>query len=325
VTLKVESAMTNGRELRDQEHQEMLRKIVELQRRVALLEAKKAGNETISKLDEVIHQPEESARGRQPVDDLPRNHPFFGFARGAEVAAIYRRIHQKRSISDTVKKRGNSDLWSLILEALDAGLLYPNDVNTTKARPLMLRSIFPWLPKCDPDWMHFHLSDSRTRKLIHDEILPLAIANKDEVMRHPKRLKELFDRERKRRQQAELAEKSLALLKPGEFRVIMYGEQLWPRLNEKIGVYDYEQLGIAVATFRDLVNRFHGDSNSIAIHIRDSIKWLRFYVTKTLGHTNDNCLKIRRVFQLITHLSLLLGNNPEGECRLPPTPVIEEQ
>jgi hypothetical protein len=101
VTLKVESAMTNGRELRDQEHQEMLRKIVELQRRVALLEAKKAGNETISKLDEVIHQPEESARGRQPVDDLPATIRSLG---------LHEERRWQQSIGESIKNAASATL-----------------------------------------------------------------------------------------------------------------------------------------------------------------------------------------------------------------------
>ena len=339
MTLKVETAKTNGSEPPDPILEkikvlvapminEMVAPVFE---RIEALEHR-ACSEMIQ-TDRRVNQTrpyDQTPESNQTVNEwtLPKGSSFerLGLPRAGQVHHVYANKKMRITISKAVARKDGKDLWEMILSAIDAGLLTQSDANPNcKDNKLSIKGVlFPWLPRGHAYLRRYNLFNARDREIVRNEILPVAIQHKNEVIENPDSLEGLVNQERKRRQQSALAEKSLALLRPGEFRVVMYGEQLWPRLNEKIGAYDYEQLDIAVATFRDLVNRFQGDSNSIAIHIRDSIKWLRFYITKILGHTNDNCLKIRRVFQLITHLSLLLGNNPEGECRLPPTPVIEE-
>jgi hypothetical protein len=339
VTLKVETAKTSGSEPPDPILEkikllvvpiinEMVAPVFE---RIEALEHRACSEMSQSDRINQCLPYDQISQSNQTVNEctLPKGSSFerLRLSRAGEVHHAYANKKMRITISKAVARKDGKDLWEMILSAIDAGLLTQSDANPNcKDNKLSIKAVlFPWLPRGHAYLRQYNLFNARDREIVRNEILPVAIQHKNEVMENPDRLEGLVNHERKRRQQAALAEKSLALLKPGEFRVVMYGEQLWPRLNEKIGAYDYEQLGIAVATFRDLVNRFQGDSNSIAIHIRDSIKWLRFYITKTLGHTNDHCLKIRRVFQLITHLSILLGSNPEGECRLPPTPVIEEQ
>jgi hypothetical protein len=95
------------------------------------------------------------------------------------------------------------------------------------------------------------------------------------------------------------------------------------RIEERNGEYDFEQLKAAIWYFRDL-DAFligHPDAHSRAIQIRYSTKWFDNY----FSHITDGDVrrKIRGVFQLVHWLTVLMENNPVGECRPPPMPVID--
>ena len=108
--------------------------------------------------------------------------------------------------------------------------------------------------------------------------------------------------------------------------VIMFGEPLWPRVDDQRGEYDFVQLCAAVWTFRDLDTYLQlGDKSPAgrAIMIRNLTRWLNEYFGKiTDGDTRS---KIRKTFSLIHTISVLMKRAPDGECRMPYSPHVEDR
>jgi hypothetical protein len=104
----------------------------------------------------------------------------------------------------------------------------------------------------------------------------------------------------------------------------MFGEHLWPRIDDQRGEYDFVQLCAAVWTFRDLDADLRlGDKSPAgrAIMIRNLTRWLNEYFGKiTDGDTRS---KIRKTFSLIHTISVLMKRAPDGECRMPYSPHVE--
>jgi hypothetical protein len=253
---------------------------------------------------------------------VKRNSPFYGRQRAAEVYAIYTNAKTRHHVGTVLKQRGGADLWPLILDAIDGGVLAQTDLYTHHRSPASLRLLFPWMPPNNRYALEFDLANPRHRQMIRDDVLPIAIANKKAIMANPDLLERLVYDERQRRKNAVLNEKALASLKPDEAHVIMFGTRLWPQLDTKGGAYAYDQVVTAVCWFRHLNDCMTGDPHSRAIQIRQSTRWIADFVNR---HVKDADLrwKLKQVFQLVHSASVALENSPSAECRVPPYPHID--
>jgi predicted transcriptional regulator len=114
----------------------------------------------------------------------------------------------------------------------------------------------------------------------------------------------------------------------GQREVMMFGVRLWPIVEHQF-TYDYDQLCAAIWYFRDFDNWLKGtisgrNPGSRAIIARLSTRWPQEYI----GHAcpaDETRGKIKKVYQLVHLLAGLLEKNPEGECVVSPSPMIEGQ
>jgi hypothetical protein len=252
---------------------------------------------------------------------LPKKSVFKGLRRALEVHNTYGGVAQRQEIANAVNRKGGHDLWDLILAALDAELLHPNDLNSA-GRRLTLRVLFPWMPPRSSYSQRFDLASSRDRAVIRADILPVAIANKDAVMSNPDLLETLVYQERQRRSQEAQQERALSTLRDGESQVIIYGQMVWPRPDSKAGDYSFEQICAAARTFRDLDTWMKGSAHSKAIQIRNSTKWMRRHCASVISRQDEKS-NVEKVYSLIHWMAHLLEQSPDKECRWPPTIHME--
>ena len=263
-----------------------------------------------------------------PVADsgntLDRRNAFFGLPRGGEVHAIYGGKGERLSIAKATKRKGGDDLWALVLAALDAGLLIANSINRDgKDNKLALRTLFPWMPRHHSYSRRFDLRNERDRATIRNDILPVAIPNKDKVMANPDLLETLVYQERQRRINQEIADKALANLGPHEQQIIMFGKRYWPRPDDKSGSYDYDQIVTAVCWFRHLNDSmFRSDPHSRAIMIRHSTKWISDFVQRRVK-VSDIRWELKLVIGLVNSLATAMEFAPDADCRFPAYPHID--
>jgi hypothetical protein len=250
--------------------------------------------------------------------------PFYGFPRAAEAFRVYTNKKRRSLIGASIRKRGGRDIWELILAAIDAGLLTPTDAGGgghLQEKLSIKVALFPWLP-VSPLSKRYDLRNPRDREAVRDLVLPVAIANKDEVMANPDILEQLVYNERQQRAQEKQTEQALANLGPGESPIIIYGKIMWPRPNNKVGEYSFDQACAAARSFRDLDKYMKGSAQSKAIQIRNSTKWLRRHCASVISCPTERS-NIERVYALIHGMATFLEESPDGECRWPPTIHME--
>jgi hypothetical protein len=245
--------------------------------------------------------------------------------RGQEVHEIITHKDARVVLGKAIRERGGKEIWSLILLAIDHGFLTSTDMAFSK---ITARILFPNAPR---SWAtKFDLTDSKTRVHVRDVIMPSAIANRDAILKAPKRIEQILAAHATEARKAEVARrdaealaKSKQQMLPSEHEVVMFGERMWPAIN---ATYDYDQLRAAIWTFRDLNNwlsasRDGANAGSRAIIFRLTTKWYSEYADRALKM--EDRAKIKKIFGLVDLLTRLLLKNPDGECKWPPTPVAE--
>jgi hypothetical protein len=162
------------------------------------------------------------------------------------------------------------------------------------------------------------------------------IANREAILAAPDSLEEILDKHKKRIAQrardasdemkfAEAREK----MAPGEQEIIMYGQRFWPVIDNRMGVYDYQTLCLAIWHFQDQLrwvsmSRAAESVASQVIMLRLGTKWL--YQLASQGEIGDKTRQRLKMFcTVIGTLADEYANNPTGECRPPVTPKIEAQ
>lgn len=252
-------------------------------------------------------------------------HSFRGWPRAEEVAAIYQNRNVYSRIGAALNKKGGAKIWDLILQAMDAGFLTTNSICPNE---INLGILFPNAPQ------RFRgsrlLIDKNDLKVVTDQIMPAAIANRNAILADPDNIESIIRDHAVRLRDAAMAEQyakkiqaAKATMKADEHEVVIFGKTFWPIFDwDPELAYDYETLRVAVWTFRELhlMARSTSDPSprSSALHIRYSIKFLWRCADK----------QMRKILHLITDLTRALEANPNGHLdpgeRLPTMPVDRE-
>jgi len=104
----------------------------------------------------------------------------------------------------------------------------------------------------------FDLTKTKERVKVRDEIFPAMLANWEAILAARDSLEKILDEDTRRLAQKarkEADEKRFAHARekmgPGEDEIIMYGQTFWPVIDNRIGVYDYATLCLAIWHFQD--------------------------------------------------------------------------
>lgn len=219
------------------------------------------------------------AESREKADrvGLSKRSLLHGHRRADEVAAIYQHLAARSTIGRAVEGRGGKDIWALILQALDGGLLKPT---STAYQDVTLRLILPGLSL---GYCHrFDLAQPADRAKVRDLILPAAIANRDAILASPQDAQAIIEghlrrQDETRRQESERrrVETEIQRMPPDEMEVVMYGVRLWPRPAGEL--YDYRELRSGIWWFRDLNRWLQGTMDSEpasrALKMRHLVNW----------------------------------------------------
>jgi hypothetical protein len=252
---------------------------------------------------------------------------YLKMPRGAEIAALFKNDGGRKRLSAIANSRMARQQWQLLLKAADTGLLTTND---SAPKSATIRMLFPQAPV---GWSkQFSLDDPKARGIIEKMLLPAMIACKDQLLADPERTPQIIaayenaqraNRQAEKRQQVVTA--AVAALGPNQQELKVFGTTVWPRLDNRQGNYDYDQVRAAIWAFRDYLNwnvlmTRDNDPASHGIRIRNSTRYFREYLTRA-----DQNSPMRPVFNLIIWFSYLWANSPTGECKWPAYPHIEGQ
>ena len=270
----------------------------------------------------------DSAESDQDIADHPpkpaaknidRRHSFYGLERGGEVASYYLSEAMRPRIAAAARnKKTGKKIWSLILKAIDEGLLTPNKVDSKQVN---LGILFPRAP------INFRQSRVLTKPAelddVAERILPAALANKARIIAKPEHIEEIisaFERERVREVQAtryaERVEEAKSAMHVDEQEVIMFGHRYWPIVDLKHPdlAYNYDEMRSAVWTFYECYRVMQTTNDrspaSCGARIRHMLKFL-------------SGIADRKAMALIWDLTRKLQAKPEGEIRLPPMPNMD--
>lgn len=107
--------------------------------------------------------------------------------------------------------------------------------------------------------------------------------------------------------------------------IVVFGERLWPAPQPNRFVeYTYAQLCAAIWTFRDLDGLMSGGSPaSRGISIRNSTRWVKEFLLRA-NYSVQGEASILKVYNLISGITHLRAERPDGECKFPPTPKVEQ-
>jgi hypothetical protein len=302
---------------------EYLSDLADLKRHMAEFEAKYS--EQSGQVDQEKKNYQEPAKENFHADK-PNGLTKLGLPQADEISKVNLGKDQNSRLATILKKMkrdDRNDTWGLFVLAYESGLLTPNDMAININQPLNLRVIFPWFPKQHRYAKKFDIRYRTSRELVRNDVIPVAIANKDAVMANPDLLEQLVYNERQRRVRAEQETKAIESLQPGESHIIVYGQTVWPRVNARSGSYSYEEICCAARIIRDADDNFKGEPKSRAINFRNSTKWLRRYCASVITKDADAKASIERVHSLVHWLASFLEESPKGECRWPATIHME--
>jgi hypothetical protein len=180
--------------------------------------------------------------------------------------------------------------------------------------------------------MRFDLTNPKHRMQIRDVIMPAAIANAQAVIERPNEIEAIVaahvQAQATAARQAAIEHKlaeAVQRMPATEYQIVGFGQTLWPRLDDRQGTYDFDQVRAAVWTFRDLDNwlkmvTVDSGVGSRAIRIRLSTKWYGEYLLRTQRDS-----PVRKIISLVQHITRLMEQAPEGECKWPDYPIAEAQ
>ena len=271
----------------------------------------------------------------RPINRVGKKSKLYGLPRANEIATLYDAHSTRALLGKIAHKRVDNAIyktvWHLACAAYDAGFIQKNSYSANQAntRP-HLRMIFP---ECKSHYCtRFHLDNSKDLRLIAAYILPAMIANKDELLSDPDKIENLVESSLKtKRQELQQNPESQKVIvqkteQPKEIpteSIIMYGVQLWPRTDYRLGEYNYDQVRVAIwyfcahrDWFSNMPDTMGKSPKSWAIYIRLGISNMREYAVRS------KLSDMNQVFQLIDALCQLYEENPNGECVSPPTPSV---
>jgi hypothetical protein len=253
----------------------------------------------------------------QPV----RFRSFDGLERGDEIAAIFSAKGRGRAIiSSLAKERGGKELWSLFLQAKDAGFL----TRGTDPKIPTIKMLFPDAPI---SWAkNYLLTEAKDREYIRDELMPAAITNRDAIIAEPERieiiLREHFGRVGHAAKKVIDEKKLVAARKTmsGDHKdVVLFGKRYWPLIDKSHFDYDFEQLSAAWWSFNDMwiMARLGNSPGACAHGIRFLVGRLQRFVS---GQDAGSPVRenMRRMLYVIADLADALEACPDGVCD-PPT------
>jgi hypothetical protein len=271
--------------------------------------------------------PEQKVGNQESGSVLTKRSALAHIQRGEELASVFRSEKARTMLGNFPKQRGGKYILSLVLEALDAGLIPPNDLQPHQPT---LSLLFPLAPIGFV--RSYRLDNPKLRPQIR-KMLDTMIACRPKLLAEPHRIREIladYEAEQKAKIRAEVDSKrrndAIAQLVSGQQELIMFGTTVWPRLDDKQGPYDYDQIRAAIWTFRDQLawNKITNDNSpgSIGIRIRLSMKWYNEYLMRVDPLRESPC---RRVFNLVFWLSKLYEAAPDAECKWPAYPTAEAE
>ena len=273
-----------------------------------------------------------------PTKALSTKSSLHGWRRAEEVAAMYLEPQTRTAIGKAIRGRGGKEIWTLFLQALDAGLLTPTN---NAFRELSLRAIFPGV---SVNYSHrFDLRQPKDRANLRDVILPAAAANRDAILASPQDTQAIIEgyirRQNELKQHEEArhrTERKIKELPANEQEVVMYGQRLWPRPDGEL--YNYRQLRSGIWWFRDLNRWLDGTPDSQpsarALKIRHLVNWPHQFARHELSPvTCKECddrarEKLEKLIGVVHKLSRLMESNPmsdEREWKFPPEPKSENE
>ena len=257
--------------------------------------------------------------------------PFKGRKRALEVGEIFTNTKTRTMLGKEIREHGGKDIWTLILETIDAGLLTANPRELDKPT---IRVLFPDAPLAFTRAMT--LDTVAGRRTVREEYLPALKRHRDEYLANPERVAEIIERdsaELRQRAASEAREKKLELerqkLAANEPEVVIYGRHFWPILHTEDPAqrYDYAQLIAAAWTFDEALRlaRLGTDNSprSCGMTIRHLIKRLAQY-NDTLALGDPTRARWRMIFVLIGEMTRLLERAADIEDlgrRMPLAPL----
>jgi hypothetical protein len=279
---------------------------------------------------ENVQSPESKQQANlpEPVAAITGRHPFLGRSRAMEVHAVFKNPNTRTLIGKLLNKRGiGNEIWSLILQSIDAGFLTPTGYEPQHATARLL------FPNAPPKWANnILLTDTRDLTTVRDQIMPAALANRGAILKAPDQMDRILREhaqrmlsERNANQHRERTEAAKAAMPASESEVIMFGRQFWPSFNAVVP-YDYDQLAAAVFFFED-ANRLarlnsDGSPKSCGIRVRQLVKWLSQYVDRQ-AHDSPARNNIKGVLSLVVELTRALACNADGSCIRPKKPDVD--
>jgi hypothetical protein len=250
--------------------------------------------------------------------------PLAMYPRCEEISALYT-SNTKIVLNRVLETSAGKEIWELILTAFDQGFIRPS--RASEKHHFSARMLFTDSP-VRSELSALDLSKSEHRKRLREVILPAAIANREAILAAPARIMEIIEaHDRKTREAVEKKEQerqiaeAVSKMLPGHEEIITFGEHLWPANGN---FYDYDQVRAAVWYFREIEGFLVGSSGpdsvtSCAIKIRQSIKWLWEY-----AYYRSDQKKMHTVLDLVDKITRLWERNPEGKCKWPSYPVMQE-
>ncbi len=255
-----------------------------------------------------------------PEADRPIPKAWQGRPRAAEVAAIFKHPATRAVIGQLLReKKAGDEVWQLIVSSLEQGFLTPTQ-HLTVTKP-SLRLVFPQAPRTYAN--RFDLTRAKDRHSVRAEILPAAMAHRDELRAQPHDLERIV-REHQATEQdavatAQAASKlavAIGAMKPDEQEIMLFGVRFWPQVDPSV-MYTYAQVCTAAWTVRDWHSWLRAETPaSKAIYIRLATRWLYEYCKRE----NVGVPALCQVFGLISRIATALQQNPEGVCRYPISP-----
>jgi len=276
----------------------------------------------------IEEQPSEPAQIKCESPKLDHRSTFYEAPRSQEVADVFTEKDTRATLGRVWKSHAGKQIWDMILTAIDNGLC----VRTERAfKNPTLGLLFPTGPS---SFTRVYLLDNlKQRKHVRDVLLPQMIACKDQLLAEPERMREILSSHSATQQakvQAEVRnqqrQQAIRTMAATEQELMMFGVPVWPRLDDRQGAYDYDQIRAAIWTFRDLLswNKITNDNSpaSIGIRMRLSMKWYNEYLIRTDPRREN---PMRRIFSLLFWLSKLYEDAPEAECKWPHYPTAEAE
>jgi cyclic nucleotide-binding protein len=207
--------------------------------------------------------------------------PFYGRPRADEVYSTFLDKDARSIVGKAIAGKGGADIYDMILESLDLEFLQPNRRSLGRPNLRMLFSLGSHTFS-----QRFDLTNNKQRATVRNEIFPAMIANREAILASPDSLEKILEEHKLRvAQKTRDASDEIKFAQarermgPGEQEIIMYGQRFWPVIDNRMGVYDYATLCLAIWHFQDQlrwVSRSRAGESvaSQVIMLRLGTKWL---------------------------------------------------